>query len=235
MDAARLTDLLSHVESDDLDWRFGFPKELDGTLAEEAFEIGQAKMVRAIVALANGAAGGTAHLVYGVHDNGFKRMAIGVKGSWEESTIREWVRELVDPVPRFRYTEVRVASNPLGVFEVWRVPSYPHVITRSVGDVMQEGQVWLRREVKSQVAGYEDLRRMFLGEEPRVFAGEQDSGLVEVVQEIRRQGDEPVEKPLDGREALLADGQRPAYLPGTRREIHLKGSGDRPTQILMVL
>lgn len=149
-----------------LDWQESFPLELLKGDDNPAWEIGQAKLLRDLAAMANRPAGQTGFLIYGVKEHGSHREVKGIFKSWKGTDFQGWAKDVFDPPIRFSYSEPAVSDTiRVGVFRVDLSPHYPHVVKKSLGAVIHAGQVWFRRETENVVALQGDLRRMFAGPE----------------------------------------------------------------------
>jgi len=209
--------LLGRSEGPGLAWRFALPREL-----ESGAPLGRAKILRSVVALANSAPGPLAHVVYGVHDNGFQRRPVGIKGRWNEATFREWARELFEPVPRFRYHEVEIDRNVLAVFEVVASAEAPHVARASLAGHVHEGQVWLRDGVVERPAIAAELWRIFTARAPLELDDEADPAWSEAAAELAAAGWRVDLVPIADLGGALADGGWPLRRPVGAGEIRVR-------------
>jgi predicted HTH transcriptional regulator len=158
--------LLAHGSDTWLDWQESFPLELLKGDDNPGWEVGQAKFLRDLAAMANRAAGETGYLIYGVKDHGAHREVTGIFKSWKEKDFQGWAKDVFDPPLPFSYKELAVSNTVrVGIFSVALNPDYPHVVKKSLGGVIHAGQVWFRRGSENRVALQEDLRRMFCGPE----------------------------------------------------------------------
>ena len=154
--------LLNHSQKSWLDWQESFPLELLKGDDHPEWEAGQAKLLRGLAALANRPEGQQGFLIFGVKDHGSHREVKGIFKSWEDANFQSWVQNRFDPPLSFTYSELAVSDNiKVGIFVVDLSPRYPHVTAQSLGGVLHEGQVWVRRENETKVALHDDLREMF--------------------------------------------------------------------------
>ena len=226
--------LLSEGESTCLDWKRDLPSELLGVRGP-AWDVGRAKLLKDLVALANGHGAEQAYLVYGVEDLGSDRRVCGITKSLDDAQLQQWAENTFDPPPTFRYTEIPwEASKTVGVVTIFRVPDYPHVVAASLGGVLFEGQVWFRRGTKNTVALHDDLRHMFVGDVPFKIGQMNDPVFREIKEHYRAQGRETSLPLLSNRDSYLAQGYELATYPGTRREIWVGAVGDRYEHVLLL-
>ncbi len=156
--------LLAHGSDTWLDWQESFPLELLKGDDNPQWEMGQAKLLRDLAAMANRAAGETGYLVYGVKDHGDHREVTGIFKSWKGTEFQAWAKDVFDPPLPFSYKELAVSDTVrVSIFSVALNPDYPHVVKQSLGGVIHEGQVWFRREKENAVALHRDLQVMFVG------------------------------------------------------------------------
>lgn len=226
--------LLLEGESTDLDWKRDFPSELLGTRGP-GWDIGRAKLLNDLIALANGHGADQGYLVYGAEDHGATRLVCGVTRSLDDAQLQQWAENTFSPPPTFRYSEVVWdASKTVGIVTVLRVPDYPHFVTSNLGGVLFEGQVWFRRGSKNTVALREDLRRMILGDVPFKIARMNDPVMKELEAHYRALGRELSLPLLTNRDSCLSRGYELAMYPGTRREVWVGAVGDRYEHILLL-
>jgi predicted HTH transcriptional regulator len=229
-----LEKLLFEGESTYLDWKRDFPGELLGARGSN-WDTGRAKLLKDLVALANGHGSERAYLVYGVEEVRADRHVRGVTRSLDDAQIQQWAENTFDIVPTFRYEEIRWdASTIVAVITVIRVPDFPHIVASSLGGVLFEGQVWFRRGSKNTVAMRDDLRRMVSGDAPFKIGKMNDPVLKVVEDHYRAQGRDPSLPLLMNRDSCLSQGYELAVYPGTRREVWVGAVGDRFEHILML-
>ena len=155
-----------------------------------------------------------------MRDDGLARTVAGISKSWDDADFQSWARNTFDPVPKFVYSELPWSSTEtVGIFTIERVPGYPHVSVRTVGDVLFDGQVWLRQGTQNRVAHRAELRTMFMGEEAFKFSRINDPEFERVIRHYQEEGEELSSPRFHDKDSCLARGYRIAYYPGTRREI----------------
>jgi hypothetical protein len=226
--------LLLEGESTYLDWKLDFPSELLGTRGP-SWDVGRAKLLKDLIALANGHGADQGYLVYGVEDLGATRVVCGVTKSLDDAQLQQWAENTFSPPPTFRYSEVAWdASKTVGFVTVLRVADYPHVVAANLGGILFEGQVWFRRGSKNTVALCDDLRRMILGEVPFKIARTTDAVMKEIEAHYQAIGRELSLPLLADRDSCLARGYELAVYPGTRREVWVGAVGDRYEHILLL-
>lgn len=212
--------LLRRSEGDALDWKCDFPPGLLAGKASPRWEKDRGKLLKSLVALANGEGDPQAFLVYGVED-GNPRQVSGISKHWDDAEFQDWARAVFDPPPSFRYCEVSLDGKAVGVFEIRRVPRYPHVVSQDVGQVLWRGQVWFRQGSRNSVARLDDLRRMVIGHEPFVVPSSSHKDYRAVEDHYAEQGRSVRCVLINERDGLLSQGYEPAYYPGTRRELRV--------------
>lgn len=233
---AEFLQLLDRGEGESLDWKRDFGPGLIRGKSSRYWERDRGKLLKALVALANGEGDSTAFLVYGVQDDGTQRTVYGLARSWDDAMFQNWAHDAFEPTPTFTYNQLEVDNKKVGVFAIQRVPHYPHVVSKSVADVLFEGQVWFRRGSRNTLAGLEDLRRMVLGPEPFVLSSQLDPVFRDVAEHYRAEGRELVTVRRSDRDSRLAQGYGVAYYPGTRRPVmFLVDTGGAPEESVALL
>lgn len=235
MTREELETLLAEGESTHLDWKRDFPQGLLGEYKLPAWDSGRAKLLKALIALANSHGSDHGYLIYGVEDLGAERRVSGVSKSFDDADFQQWAENTFDPPPTFRYSELKWdASITVGTFRIERTPDYPHVVQSNLGSILFEGQVWLRRGSKSTVALREDLKRMFFGETPFKISKLSDPVLKEISDHYKQQGRTTTLPRFGDRDSLLTQGYELATYPGTRREVWVGAVGDHYEHILLL-
>lgn len=235
MTREELETLLAEEESTYLDWKRDFPQELLGERKLTTWDSGRAKLLKALIALANSHGSDYGYLIYGVEDLGAERRVSGVSKSFDDADFQQWAENTFAPPPTFRYSELKWdASVTVGVFRIERTPDYPHVVQSNLGSILFEGQVWFRRGSKNTVALREDLKRMFFGETPFKISKLSDPVLKEISDHYKQQGRETTLPRFGDRDSLLTQGYELATYPGTRREVWVGAVGDHHEHILLL-
>ena len=235
MTREELETLLVEGESTYLDWKRDFPQELLAGRNLPAWDSGRAKLLKALIALANSHGSDYGYLIYGVENLGVERRVSGVSKSFDDADFQQWAENTFSPPPTFRYAELKWdAAVTVGAFRIERTPDYPHVVQSNLGGLLCEGQVWFRRGSKNTVALREDLKRMFLGETPFKIARLNDPVLKEISEYYEKQGRRTTLPRFGDRDSLLAQGYEVATYPGTRREVWVGAVGDHHEHILLL-
>jgi hypothetical protein len=218
-----LSDLLVHSEQDWLDWKSNFSDGLLGSSHHSNWERGRAKLLRALVSIANSVHDRCGYVVYGVDDSIAPRSVCGIGQRFDEALFQDWAHRAFRPRVDFGYKEQDFDSVRVGIFEIRPSSDWPHVCEQSIGEVLHQGQVWYRRGTRCIVAAGEELRRMFAPQTP-IIVGASDGPLVSEIRELNKpHGWEP-HWPLRTEQAdYQAKGHRLARLPGSRQEIHYAG------------
>ncbi|MEW6355598.1 MAG: ATP-binding protein [Planctomycetota bacterium] len=214
---------LAHGESTWLDWKADFPRGLLDSRKDPDWDRGKAEVIKDLSAIANGDdEKETGYLIYGVKDSGADRHICGTSKSFNDADFQTWAGNSLDPPPRFTYVELKEGSTQktVGIFEILRVPEYPHVVCANVGGVIFRGQVWYRVGTQNQIALHTELGRMFRGPEPFKINSMGDQVFTDIVcPRYKQQGEEVVLPLMAEKDAKLVSGFRIAHYPGTRREI----------------
>jgi hypothetical protein len=215
------TQLLAEPELDWLDWKSNFPPGLIAGSADARWDEGRAKLLRAIVAIANTVYDRLGYVVYGVDDAAKPRTVRGISSSFDDAIFQDWNQATFRPRVDFQYREDTYDGRRVGVVEIRPSSAYPHVCERAVGGVLAEGQVWFRRGTRCTVAHHEDMRRMFEPQTPLEIS-EPDGAVVREIRDLWMPlGWSPYLPTIQQKNDQLAKGHRVAFLPGSRREIRL--------------
>ncbi len=220
MEKEAIDNLLGKPEGPSLDWKQDFPDELRAPKGNGVRDKGKSKLMKSLVSIANAAEEGRGHLVYGVKDLGDTRDVTGISKHFDDADFQEWAKFAFVPPPIFLYSEIACSDErTVGVFEIERVPEFPHVCRVSLGETLHQGQVWHRRGSQNEIALRDTLKVMFEGEKPFTIRSCAHDKAKELVDYFRSQGNEPVWPSIHDRDVKLDDGYRLAYCPGTRREV----------------
>ena len=212
--------LLAEGESNYLDWKCDFPRELIADKEKGLWDKGRAKLLKSLVSLANSSGSEQAYLVYGVKDLRAKREVMGKSLSFDDADFQQWAKNTFNPPPTFLYTEIEWdVSKTVGLFLIERTSDYPHVVKADLGGVIHKGQVWFRSGSKSEIALHGDLQRMFQGDTPFKIPKLNNSTLKQVQEHHWKKGYQVACCSFDKRDSLLEQGYQLATFPGTRREI----------------
>lgn len=234
MNRDQLERLLSRGEEQDLDWKADVPGELRGGSTSQTWDKGRAVLLKDLVALANGLEEGVGYLVYGVKDHGSTREVLGRYGRWDDADFQTWAENTFDPPPVFSYTEIGWSDGvDVGVFEVRVDPRYPHVVRRSLGEVLCEGQVWTRHGTKNSIATAAEIRQMVLGPEPVHAGGTNERVVADTIAYYEPLGWKLALPRFLSKDSKILEGWTPAHYPGTRREIQVFRAVGQPDLILM--
>jgi predicted HTH transcriptional regulator len=227
--------LIELPESDWLEWKAKYPGPLLGHSTSSSWNRGKAELLKDLVAMANGEGRETGLIVYGVTDHGTYREVNGVTKHFDDAEFQTWARTVFDPIPQFRFSERQHKEFTIGVLEVDRIPEYPHVVGRTIGEVLYEGQVWLRQGTRNITAKRSELSRMFLGDKPYSFSRIDDPILTDAIHRIESAtGMKATMRRFEDLDSLLQQGFVHGYYPGTRRPI-LIGINNRGTHDLVLL
>ncbi len=225
MDKETFNRLLENPEGPSLDWKQEFPNELRVPRENGVWKNGKAKLLKSLVSIANAAEEGSGYLVYGVRDLGATRETTGISKHFDDGDFQEWAKNAFVPPPSFLYSEILYdAELTVGVFEIERVPGFPHVCRVNLGEVLHQGQVWHRRGSQNEIALHETMKDMFNGPEPFKIPSCEDAKAKELLRHFRSLGHEPGWPSIHERDVKLDEGYRLAFYPGTRREV-LAGLG----------
>jgi len=220
LDTDALTQLIERPEGPSLDWKQDFPNELRAPRGQGVWDIGRAKLLRSLVAIANAAEDCSGYLVYGVEDRGDDRIVRGISGHFDDADFQEWAKNVFDPSPSFLYSEIQFSdTKTVGLFEISRDPAFPHVCAANLGNALHKGQVWHRRGSQNEVALRQILKDMFSGPDSFKIPSCGDPKARDLVQHYKNLGFEPAWPTLHERDVKLDEGYRIAFLPGTRREV----------------
>jgi hypothetical protein len=236
IDREEFEQLLTHSEDTWLDWKRDFPKGLILGPRGSEWEKGKGELLKDLVSIANSDDNRTGFLVYGVKDHGTRREVTGIGKSWDDADFQGWVENVFSPLPKFSYSEIAWSGeNNVGLFRIEKSSEYPHVVIRSVDNVIFQGQVWFRRGSKNTVAHYDELKRMFVGEEPFKISNTNDP-IFKIIEKYYEEKGRKIFLPGFGqKDSYLARGHELAvYPPGSRREVWVGEVRGRYEHILMV-
>lgn len=213
-----------------LDWKKDFSNSLVKGTGDRDYEKGRGTLLKDLVSIANGADEQYGYLVYGVQDEGTTRLVTGTSKSWDDADFQTWARNTFDPVPKFVYSEFSwSATKTVAVFRIERVPEYPHVVVRSVGGVLFDGQVCFRQGTQNRVAHLAELQSMILGEKPFIVSSSEDTELLRTL----GYGQQLCWPRFEDKDSRLESGYQIVYYPGTRREVLVNRHG-QPEVIAML-
>ena len=230
--AIDLTSLLSHSESQTLEWKRDFPKDL--VPKGPNLEVGKGTLIKDLAAMANGLVEGSGYIVYGVADSQAGRQIVGVTSTWDEASVRDWVANALYPVPTFAYSQHSESAAVVAILEVHVHPDGPHVARRTSGP-LHEGQVPLRRGTQNGIANHSELRQLFRGAEPLVASSSTGEVASVTIAHYQALGLETTWPRLADRDDMLLRGFRLALFPGTRCPVVvLDPRTSQPDVILMV-
>lgn len=215
------SELLSQPEQEWLDWKAEFPDGVRAGRRDPKWEEGRAKVLRALVSIANSVHDECGYVVYGVDDAIAPRSICGIGQTYDDAEFQDWAHRAFRPRVDFLYKEEAHNGVRVGIFEIRPSSNWPHVCEHAIGDLLNVGQVWFRRGSRCTIAAGEDLRRMYTPQDP-VLVTDNDGPLVrEIREKYRPQGLEPYWPRREEKADRQASRERIAYVPGTRREIHL--------------
>jgi len=228
--------LLENGESQDLDWKKDWPPGILEDKMSEKWNEGRGELLKDLISLANTAGPVSARLVYGVKDLGSERKVFGISKLFDDANFQQWATNTFDPSPKLSYFSIRWndAIN-IGVFIIERIPKYPHVVKADLGGVLHRGQVWFRKGTQNRIALHDDLREMFMGEEPIKIAMLGDPMVTEVRDHYRSLGREVPAVALAERDKYLLKGYEIAAYPGTRREIWVGMKAGNQWELILLL
>lgn len=212
--------LLDTCESQDLEWKKDWPPGLLRGKEDPTWDKGRGELLKDLISLANSSGSTPAHLVIGVKDMGARRRVYGISKLFDDADFQQWATNTFDPPPKFLYTEIAWEDTAaIGVFSIERIPNFPHVVKKDLGEVLYKGQVWLRRGTQNNIAGYLELREMFEGEKPIKIARTSDPEIKKVKRHYKALGRDIALPLLEEKDKHLVQGYEIAAYPGTRREI----------------
>lgn len=214
------SDLLAHPEQEWLDWKAEFPDGVRAGRRDPKWEEGRAKILRALVSIANSVHDQCGYLVYGVDDAIAPRSVCGIGQTYDDADFQDWALAVFRPRVDFLYREEMHNGVRVGIFEIRPSSDWPHVCEQAIAGMLSVGQVWFRRGTRCTIAASEDLRRMHAPQDPVVVTSNDGPQVQEIRELWRPHGLEPYWPRGDQRAERLASGERIAYLPGTRREVH---------------
>jgi Putative DNA-binding domain len=154
--------LLDRSESELLDWKAAYPRHLFDRAHTEGHLTARGTLLKDLQALANAPGDGPRHLIYGVKDHITSRRIVGVTDPLDDADVQDWVRNALEPAPRFVLEFVPIQGKNVAVFTIYPAPSAqrPHVARATFGGLHQ-GQVWYRRGTQNAVADSQTLHQLF--------------------------------------------------------------------------
>ncbi len=221
MTREELNDLLAYGESPDLDYKKDWPPELLAGNVGSNWDRGRGRLLKALTALANGKGSGPAYLIFGVKDLDGERKATGITKPFDDADFQQWVQNTFDPPIDFLYTPIKWSNTEnVGVFQIQRIITYPHVVKTDVGGVLYKGQVWFRMGTKNNVALHADIKGMFKAEEPFKAKRLTSPFMDKIKDHYRAMGRELTLPLLSKKDELLDEGYELAtWPPQSRREV----------------
>jgi hypothetical protein len=225
--------LLTHGETTWLDWKTEFDQALLTGKQHPNWDAARGELLKDIASLANTHDGQQAgYLVVGVTDHQTHRAVHGTNTRFDDAMFQDWSTAQFAPLPRFTYEHLTIEGQPIGIFQITRVPDYPHVSTRNLG-VLQRGQVWFRRGSRCDIAGHSELRQMFRPLPPIGYTNPFDPGKLRVEEHYRATGQDIAWIALGDKEARLAEGWSLAYHPDhPAREVQITYPGSESVLML---
>jgi hypothetical protein len=224
MTKEKMEGLLASGETAWLDWKADFPTGLLAGKSSPDYDAGKGAVLKDLVSIANGTGEQYGYLVYGVKDKRTVRIVKGTSKSFDDANFQSWARNTFAPIPKFVYTELQWSPEQrIGVFTIERIPEYPHVVIRSVGGVLSDGQVWFRQGTQNGIAHRAELRNMILGETPWIASRTDDPELLRALA-FYGEGSCGLAQ-FERKDSELARGYQVAHYPGTRREMWVSRLG----------
>ncbi len=228
------TKLMEHSEDDFLDWKSNFPRLLIQPPDSLSKEKGKAELLKDIIAIANGEGLECGWLIVGVTDKKTSREIFGITFHIDDADIQTWLRNIFSPVPNVLFYEIEIDNKRVGIFEIHRIPQYPHVVIRSIGDILYDGQIWYRQKSQNRIAHLDEIKRMINGEDPILFSRYEDGVLTKAIETLNK--NELMEIIFPSYRDLdkhLEIGYEIAFYPQTRRRILIGNSKSNPDNIAM--
>jgi len=233
LDEQKFEELLKYSEDTWLDWKADFPPQLLQSAGSPAWDRGKGELLKDLVAIANGEGRDRGYLVYGVKDHRTHRELRKISKSWNDADFQTWASIAFQPPPRFLYSELMYEGHHIGVFEIDRIPAYPHVCVTTIDSVLYKGQTWFRNGSQNDFAKRDDLERMIRGEEPFLFERIDDPLLEDLLKALKQQNFNVAGPRYTQLDSLLASGWKVVHYPGTRRPVCAGGTKDKPDNIFM--
>jgi len=233
LDEQKFEELLNNSEDTWLDWKADFPSQLLQTAKSPEWDRGRGELLKDLVAIANGEGRDRGYLVYGVKDHRTHRELRKISKSWNDADFQTWASIAFQPPLRFLYSELEYKGHQIGVFEIDRIPEYPHVCVMTIDSVLYKGQVWFRKGSQNDFAKRDDLERMIRGKEPFLFERIDDPQLEELLKEHKRQNINVAGLRYIQLDSRLASGWKVVYYPGTRRPVCAGGTKTNPDLVFM--
>lgn len=153
MDSSEFKKLLAQNESETIDFKRD-QYNLDD-------DHRKSKFIKDVLAMANGPLKGRKHIILGVkaYLNGSKDL-VGIKESRDDEQFQSIIRDKVHHVPNFLYEPVEYNGQQYGVITIFESRKRPHMPKKNFG-ILKEGQVYIRRGTKNDVAGPDEIERVF--------------------------------------------------------------------------
>ena len=232
MEPTDLQQLLASPESSSLDWKAAFPKGLAGGSTDDGWDKGRAELIRDTAALANTVDSRAGRIVYGVKDLGASRKVLGTSLQLDDADVQQWLENHLDPARKVEFGSATLNEVRVVILEVYAHPLRPHVVARSLGGLIHEGQVWFRRGTKNTIALRQELSTFF--ERPEPLRARLDSSLVKSVGAYyTRAGFRTRFMRYLEKDSHRPEGWELALDPDSGKEIWVGGTGSTPELILM--
>ncbi|MFX0136253.1 MAG: helix-turn-helix domain-containing protein [Candidatus Hodarchaeota archaeon] len=236
MNLDQIKRLLGKGESQDLERKKDWPQGILRGKKDPIWDKGRGELLKDLISLANSEGSSPVHLVLGVKDLGLRRRVYGITKLFDDADFQQWATNTFDPSPKFSYNQIEWKNNAnIGVFTIERIPDFPHVVKKNLGDVLYKGQVWFRRGTQNNIAGYEELRTMFEGEKPIKIVKTNDPEIKKVKLHYKALGRDVTLPLLEERDKHLIQGYEIAVYPGTRREIWAGLAGSNRYEHILLL
>ena len=222
MNEEELKTRLLDDESTDLEWKRQLPIGLDGKRADlKSFEKAKAEFVKDIASMANVRKDGCGYIIYGFEDKGGRREAIEDTSTFnfDDASIRQMLEPYLEPSPEFECYQVKTNQHIARIIKIYRVPAFPHVIKKSLGGIIYEGQVYYRLGTYTKIATHSELRSMFFDHEPIKLATHDGKEIEKIRKHYADLGRKCSLSSIGAEHEKLREGFELAYSPGTRRKV----------------
>lgn len=229
-----LKSLLKKGESPRLDWKRDFPQGILRGKRSGDWNKGRGKLLKSLISLANTPEPGPTYLIYGVEDSGRRRKVIGISKPFDDAEFQQWALNTFDPPPKFLYTPLDWSkTKTVGIFQIERIPEFPHVVKNNIGGILFAGQVWFRRGSQNNIALHSDLKEMIEGIIPFKISSPNDPAIKKIKKHYKSEGKETTLIRMCDKDSYLDRGYKIATKPGTRKEVWVGPLGDRYELILL--
>jgi len=236
MDLSAFDQLLKSQEIEQIDWKEDFSSALNSGNKDPNWEKEKTVLIKDIACIANSVIRSNGFLVLGVVDHKTHREVKGISKSWDDAIFQQWPSSYVHPKILFSYSELDYQpSKRVGIFEINPSSEFPHVFINNSPGIFSVGQVWHRTGSSNKIALYEDLKRMFKGDEPIIIDKIDGNPIYEDVKTFySNKGREVAPKPITSKDTSIHTGYEIAYYPNTRREILISPSSGKIDMIIML-